>query len=75
MDKSWRNLKDSAMPNTCILSYSLSVFTIHLICLEVSGKRCNFALILRNIRFKKLNYEKEIYEHICFCRNIYLGVH
>ena len=43
MAKRWRNLKDSAMPNTCILSYFLSVFTIRLICLDVSGKKCNFA--------------------------------
>ena len=47
------------MSDTCILSYSLSVFTIHLICLEVSRKRCNFALEMSNIRTYEISHSEQ----------------
>ena len=59
MDKSWRNLKVLVMPDTCILCYPSSVFTIHLICLEVSGKGCNFAFEMSNIRTYEITHSEQ----------------
>ena len=47
------------MPDICILCYPLSVFTIHLICLEVSGKRCNFANEMSNIRTYEISHSEQ----------------